>query len=434
MISLRIGTFVPALAAAALLACGSSPSSKPTAPPAPPKIEKVVGIPDAAVRSFNDGISAVEQTPSNFAAAAVAFEAATTAYPTYDAAWLNLAFVFGKLGRHAEAVKAYRKVVDRGNVPKAVQLDFGRALMSAGEVEAAITEFESVLRAQPTDLGARNNLAAAYQRKGDMVTALRYVKEVLSIQPKNVPAIINLGLIYLKQTKLPLAVLMFTKAQGYEPKNAFAANNLGLAYFTLNDVPGSVEQFEKAIALDPSMDEARLTVASIYLDYLDYTTALLQFKAVRARFPKHYQAMVGEADALYGTAQYEQAANLYDESLSIRADNPEVLFRTGKIYEEQVNQPKKALSYYVRYRDLVKPGPNDAIHSTIQFLEQADTLQPQPKEPESAPPAPDSAPAPASAAVPDSAPAPASAAVPESTPAPASAAVPASVEAPASAK
>ena len=400
MISLRIGTFVPALAAAALLACGSSPSSKPTAPPAPPKIEKVVGIPDAAVRSFNDGISAVEQTPSNFAAAAVAFEAATTAYPTYDAAWLNLAFVFGKLGRHAEAVKAYRKVVDRGNVPKAVQLDFGRALMSAGEVEAAITEFESVLRAQPTDLGARNNLAAAYQRKGDMVTALRYVKE----------------------TKLPLAVLMFTKAQGYEPKNAFAANNLGLAYFTLNDVPGAVEQFEKAIALDPSMDEARLNVASIYLDYLDYTTALLQFKAVRARFPKHYQAMVGEADALYGTAQYEQAANLYDESLSIRADNPEVLFRTGKIYEEQVNQPKKALSYYVRYRDLVKPGPNDAIHSTIQFLEQADTLQPQPKEPESAPPAPDSAPAPASAAV------------PESTPAPASAAVPASVEAPASAK
>lgn len=414
---------VTGVAAATLLACGSSPPPKPAveAPVGPPKIEKVAGIPDGAVKAFNAGVTALEQSPPDYAGASGHFESATTAYPAYDAAWLNLAFCYGKSGRYADAVGAYRKVIAKGNVPKAVQLDFGRALMISGELENAITEFESVLRAEPESLGARNNLSAAYQRKGDFETALKYVKEVLAVQPKNVPAIINLGLIYLKQNKLPLAVLMFKKATGYDAKNAFAANNLGLAYYALNDIPGSVIEFEKAISFDPTMDEARLNLASIYLDYLDYAAALPQFQAVRARFPKNYPAMVGEANSLYGTQQFEQAAKVFEESLAVKANNPEVLLRVGKIYEEQLNQPKTALGYYVKYRDVVKPGPNDPINATIQFLEQADTMKPQEKPPEAPAPASEGAPAPASDAAPASAAAPASEAAPASAaPAPGS--------------
>ena len=390
----RIGAF---LAAAALAACGGGPATKTSeAPPPPPRIEKVAGIPDAAVKAFNVGIAGLEQSPPDYTAAAKGFEAATVAYVGYDAAWLNLAFAYGKLGRSADAVKAYRKVIEKGNVPRAVQLDFGRALLVSGEVENAITEFESVLRANPDDLGARNNLAAAYQTKGDTQTALKYVKEVLAVQPKNVPAIVNLGLIYMKQKELPLAVLMFKKAIAFDEKNPHAHNNLGLAYYTLDDIPGAVEEFEKAISLDATMDEARLNVASIYLDYLDYAAALPQFQAVRARFPKSYVATIGEANALYGTAQYEQAAKAYEDSLETRGDNTEALLRVGKIYEEQLNQPKKALAFYIKYRDVAKVGPNDPINSTIQFLEQADTLQKQPsteEKPAEGAPSADAAPA-----------------------------------------
>lgn len=396
----RLGAF---LAAAALAACGGGQATKPTvtAPAGPPRVEKVAGIPDAAVKGFNQGIAGLEQSPPDYPAAARGFEAATTAYPAYDAAWLNLAFTYGKLGRSADAVKAYRKVIEKGNVPRAVQLDFGRALLVSGEVENAITEFESVLRANKDDLGARNNLAAAYQTKGDTQTALKYVKEVLSVQPKNVPAIINLGLVYMKQKELPLAVLMFQKAIVYDDKNPHAHNNLGLAFYALDDIPGAVEQFEKAIALDPTMDEARLNVASIYLDYLDYAAALPHFQTVRSRFPKHYVATIGEANALYGTAQYEAAAKAFEESLATRGENTEALLRAGKIYEEQLNQPKQALAFYVKYREVAKPGPNDPIHSTIQFLEQADTLQKQPKAEE--PPAEGEAPASAAPDAPASA-------------------------------
>jgi hypothetical protein len=95
------------------------------------------------------------------------------------------------------------------------------------------------------------------------------------------------------------------------------------------------------------------------------------------------------------------AAKAFEESLATRGENTEALLRAGKIYEEQLNQPKQALAFYVKYREVAKPGPNDPIHSTIQFLEQADTLQKQPKADE--PPAEGEAPASAAPEAPASA-------------------------------
>jgi tetratricopeptide (TPR) repeat protein len=123
------------------------------------------------------------------------------------------------------------------------------------------------------------------------------------------------------------------------------------------------------------MDEARLNVASVFLDYLDYARSLKQFQAVRKRFPKHYQAMVGEADSLYGVGNYEEAVALYLETLRMKDDNPEAVLRVGKIYEQQLNKPKDALSYYKRYVALAEPPKTDKIYQTIMLLEQAGQMQ-----------------------------------------------------------
>lgn len=362
------------VSAALLPACGGGGNTKkdpvtPVVKKDPPK-QEVKGVSKAAVDAFNEGVAALKKTPADYAAAAVAFEKATKVDDKYLVAWANLGFSYEKLGRYADAVTAYRKVLSKNVVDRGMTLALGRALLLSGEPDLAITEFESILRKHPDDLEARNNLAAAYRAKSDTDTSLRYVKEVLAVQPKNVPAIINLGLIYLEQNKLPLAQLMFTKALSYDKDNAKAMNNLGLTLFRLKEIPSAVVQFRKAVMQDPTMDEARLNLASIYLDYLHYENALQEFKAVRARFPKHYAATVGAANSLYGTQQFEEAAKLYEASLETRKDNSEVYLRLAKIYEEQLNNQEKALVAYKAYVELAKPPQTDPIYSTIQFLEQ----------------------------------------------------------------
>ena len=118
------------------------------------------------------------------------------------------------------------------------------------------------------------------------------------------------------------------------------------------------------------MDEARLNLASILLDYLDYERALKEFQAVRARFPNNYFAMIGEANSLYGVGKFKEAVSLYEETFAIRNNNPEAFLRAGKIYEEQLNNPKKALAMYLKYKDVAKP-PSPKVLQSIQFLQMA---------------------------------------------------------------
>jgi tetratricopeptide (TPR) repeat protein len=389
-ISVRIA-LATILGAGLMTGCGGGPKPKPTAQQVKKPAPKVEGVPPSAVSAFNDGVSALQASPADYKTAATHFEKATKSYNKYVVAWINLGYAYEKLGRNEDAANVFRKVISELRVtePK-VKLALGRALLLSGSADAAIVEFESVLRELPKSLEARNNLAAAYLAKGDRETALRYVKEVLAAQPKNVPAIINLGLLYQADKKLLLAELMFKKALSFSEENqktaekekraeevvaakllqARAHNNMGLTYYDMENIPGAVLEFKKALALDPTMDEARLNVASIYLDYLDYAAALEEFQKVRERFPQNYVAMIGAADAAYGTADYENAAKLYTDSLEIRDDNAEALLRVGKIYEEQLGEGNKALGFYKKYRSIANPPANHPIHSTIQFLEQ----------------------------------------------------------------
>ena len=146
---------------------------------------------------------------------------------------------------------------------------------------------------------------------------------------------------------------------------------MGLVHYRLNEIPQAVKSFEKAIEIDPTMDEARLNVASIFLDYLHYPRALEEFQAVRKRFPKHYEAMIGEANALYGVGQHQPAIDLYLESLEMRNNNPEAILRVGRIYERDLNKPTDALAYYKRYVALVNPPKTDKVYEAIMILEQA---------------------------------------------------------------
>jgi tetratricopeptide (TPR) repeat protein len=229
------------------------------------------------------------------------------AAPDYIVARVNLAYTREKLGRYEEAAKAYKILLDKGVNEATIRLAYGRSLLLSHRAKDSIPYFEEVLKQNNRNLDARNNLAAAYLSLGDLETCLRYVKEVLAIQPKNVSAIINLGLLYLKDKKYDLAELMFQKAIKYDKVNARAFSNLGLVYYRIDKIPVAVVNFEKALKLDPSMDEARLNLGSIYLDYLDYSRSLEQFNIVLSRFPKHYQAMIGAADALYVTSKYKEA-------------------------------------------------------------------------------------------------------------------------------
>ncbi|WP_188881983.1 tetratricopeptide repeat protein [Alicyclobacillus cellulosilyticus] len=70
----------------------------------------------------------------------------------------------------------------------------GRHLLEEGQFEAAVEWLEQVVRREPDNLAARNNLSLAYYYTGQYEEAVRGAEGVLAEQPHNLHALCNLAL------------------------------------------------------------------------------------------------------------------------------------------------------------------------------------------------------------------------------------------------
>ncbi|HYY24482.1 MAG TPA: tetratricopeptide repeat protein, partial [Candidatus Udaeobacter sp.] len=62
----------------------------------------------------------------------------------------------------------------------------GQLLLSAGEFEEALKEFEAAVQTNPSDAFLHFRLATLYLRKGDLKKALVEAETAASLEPKNV--------------------------------------------------------------------------------------------------------------------------------------------------------------------------------------------------------------------------------------------------------
>ena len=108
-------------------------------------------------------------------------------------AGLYLANELSKQGRVAEAIAAYRKVVEIR--PKSVDawLNLGFLLTRTQSWGEALDCFEAALRVRPTDVEARHNLAGVLIQLGRYDEALQHFKVVLAARPQDAEVLRNLG-------------------------------------------------------------------------------------------------------------------------------------------------------------------------------------------------------------------------------------------------
>ena len=64
--------------------------------------------------------------------------------------------------------------------------------------------------------------------------------------------------------------------------------------------------------------------------------------------PKHYEALIGTADSLYGTGAFKEAAKLFEQSFGMNKKNSEAMFRLAEIYHRKLNKPQDAMGIYRR--------------------------------------------------------------------------------------
>ena len=147
--------------------------------------------------------------------------------------------------------------------------NLGSIFRTIGQPQEAMNYFKKVIDLDPNFTIALYNLGLVFGdlRKNDK--AIEFYKITIKLDPQNFKAHNNLGVIHEELGEYQKALNYYEKVTEINPNYAPVYNNLGVIYKHLNFFEKSKDCFEKAIAIDPNVEGLLGNIADLYIGKLD---------------------------------------------------------------------------------------------------------------------------------------------------------------------
>lgn len=213
-----------------------------------------------------------------------------TARKNVNAAYVNLAYVYGELNRPADAVAVLRLGLEA--MPENYDLYFQllARLFDAGRYEDVLGVFDPERFPQiEIDSVLWNYIALAYAKRGDSARALAGFDKSLAIDGQFAMTFYHRGNVHFdvfratgRAESLELAAADFRKATELDPAYGPAFLALGVASYRGGRLDPAIAALEKALALDAGLVEAHFFLGSACLDKGDLARAGEQFLKYKA--------------------------------------------------------------------------------------------------------------------------------------------------------
>jgi tetratricopeptide (TPR) repeat protein len=174
--------------------------------------------------------------------------------------WLRLGEISELKNDYSGAVAAYRAAVALAPNDATSQLALASALSNAGRTDEARKQYENVLKVQPDNTAALNNLAfLLLETGGDLDKALGFAQQALRKTPDQPGFADTMGCIYLKKGLKDSAIQVFDNLVRQYPKQPAFHYHLGMALFEKGDKTKAKRELQTAQTLHPSAhDQERI--------------------------------------------------------------------------------------------------------------------------------------------------------------------------------
>jgi tetratricopeptide (TPR) repeat protein len=161
---------------------------------------------------------------------------------------------------------------------------YGNALLSDGEVDAAIEHLNEALRLVPDFPDAHNNLGSALGVKGRYEEAIEHFRAALRTQP-TVEVHHNLGFALAELKRFDEAIEEYKAALAIEPDHVGAHSKLGLAYGAKGRLDDAAAELRRALEIAPNEIESRRYYAMTLRLQERREEAIAQFEELLKRKP-----------------------------------------------------------------------------------------------------------------------------------------------------
>jgi len=181
--------------------------------------------------------------------AAALYRSVITKRPDMEDAYRQLAFLYWREGRQADAVATLESALRAGVTQSEVRIKLGQYLAESGEAEKAIALLQSFAADDPDALIALGN---AYELAGRPAEAIRTFKHLIGVDPQNGLGYQNLGITELRQKDDVNAEASLRRAIEVDPGLSGAYTALGVVLANTGRSNDAIAMWQHAITLDPT--------------------------------------------------------------------------------------------------------------------------------------------------------------------------------------
>ena len=152
-----------------------------------------------------------------------------------------------------------------GHYPYSFRAHVVRArILDAQDKPEALDEYKAALAANPTQAGARLDLAYYYLANANIPQALSECQQVLGLNPYSGDAKACVGRIYVEMRQPDQALPLLEAAVKTLGSDSVIHSALARAYELKNESDKAIAEYKKALELDPSQNKLHYLLAGLY--------------------------------------------------------------------------------------------------------------------------------------------------------------------------
>jgi arylsulfatase A-like enzyme/Flp pilus assembly protein TadD len=184
-----------------------------------------------------------------------------TARPDMAAGRELLAFVLQQNERVGEAIENLRAALRSGGETETTRVQLGLLLTESGKVDEAVSVLAPL--ASGTDPDALNAYGVALADQGKLDEAAQQFQRVMRMDPNNAPALQDLGIVALRRDDVTASQQYLARALQLNPRLPLALNTLGVVYARQGDFARAVDAWNRAVDIDPRQYDALYNIGLV---------------------------------------------------------------------------------------------------------------------------------------------------------------------------
>ena len=184
----------------------------------------------------------------------------------------SAAYALFEAGRHAEAVAAWRAIVDRKpEDPEALHM-LGYVLSESGRPEEGIAYLDRSIELVPRNAAMRSNRAVVLRSLGRDEDAARDLRRALDIEPKLPAALHMMGNIHFAAGRFDESLASYRRALAVDPRFTEALVGVGVIQAHRGERDAAQASYHAALAIDARNPDAQLNLGVLKLLTQDFAS------------------------------------------------------------------------------------------------------------------------------------------------------------------